>query len=175
MIHENSNTSREEEKKSGRAGDYRRRIHEFLARTPLGATDRYVMNVLGVTDANLVRPEITRLKANGLVREIGKVKCIITGRVVRLVTATDVPYAAREKMQAGTVTNPSPGELALDILRRLIEQGGVDHEGDFLLSDTWPDNPEGEGPEHPVEPAVITEAITLFESIGEPLKMYRNT
>ena len=84
-----------------------------------------------------------------------------------------IPAEALEETEIPSAeTAPPPedfGAQALDILRRLIAKGCVDDEGDFLLGDTWPD--EG----CPKEPAVITEAIELFERMGAPLKVYRNT
>jgi len=58
------------------------------------------------------------------------------------------------------------GFTALELLRRLLEQGCVDHEGDFLLGDPWPDQDGEEAT--PTEPAVITEARALFEKLGKP-------
>ena len=62
------------------------------------------------------------------------------------------------------------GFTALDILRRLLEQGCVDHEGDFLLGDPWPDQDE----DKPAEPAVITAARNLFKKLGKPLNLAYN-
>lgn len=48
-------------------------------------------------------------------------------------------------------------KAAYDILRQILEKGHVDHEGDFLLGDVWPDSG------HPVEPTLITRALELYE------------
>lgn len=50
------------------------------------------MEALGVKDANLVRPEITRMKNEGLLRETTKTACPVTGRQVRRVSPTGKPY-----------------------------------------------------------------------------------
>lgn len=50
-----------------------------------GYTDREVMNVLGYTEPNQVRPRITELIQLGILKEVGAVKCEITGKKVRKV------------------------------------------------------------------------------------------
>jgi hypothetical protein len=47
-------------------------------------TDRQVAVFLAAADMNFVRPTITRLKDDGALREVGRVKCETTGRTVRL-------------------------------------------------------------------------------------------
>lgn len=56
---------------------YRRATH------PL--TDRDVKDALGFSDMNAVRPRITELVESGLLRECGRVKDSITGKMVRVV------------------------------------------------------------------------------------------
>ena len=167
--HDTSTTSRAEEKKIGRSQDYRLRIHALLKETNAGWTDRQIMVELNVTDANLVRPEITRLKQQGLLREVGKTRCSVTGRQVRVVAVTDKPYEGR---LTDLQTEPARANSeARKILKRLIEQGTIDDEGDFLLGDVWPDT--GAEQVYPEEPAIIAEAIALFAKLGEPLKIKR--
>ncbi len=84
-IHDNSRQSYKENEKSGRGETYRQKIIELLTETGEELTDRQIMNVLNVTDVNNIRPEITRLKQKGVLRESGKVKCLITGKTVRTV------------------------------------------------------------------------------------------
>ena len=84
MVHENSTKSYEEHKAKGKSVAYRKKIMDALALAePL--TDRQLMNLLHVTDPNLVRPEVTRLKQAGAIVECGKVKCPETGKTVRTV------------------------------------------------------------------------------------------
>jgi hypothetical protein len=52
------------------------------------ATDRQVMQGLGFTDGNAVKPRISELIQIGLLVEVGATRCHITGKTVRLV---DVP------------------------------------------------------------------------------------
>ena len=104
MTHKNSDESRDLEKKSGRSNRYRTRIHEHLSNLPpgKGLTDRDLMEVLGVTDPNLVRPEVTRLKQQGMISEIGKVICKRTNRSVRVVTAISRPLPPRDQLKKET-------------------------------------------------------------------------
>ncbi len=60
-------------------------------------TDREIMQTLQEIDPNNVRPEITRLKQDGLLIEVGKNKCSFTGKTVRLVTVTGTPYFNRHE------------------------------------------------------------------------------
>lgn len=46
-------------------------------------------------DFNLVRPEITRLIKDGLIKEVGKTRCNWTGKTVRHCTSTGKEYFAR--------------------------------------------------------------------------------
>jgi len=48
-------------------------------------TDRQVCTALGAVDMNYARPYITTLRDEGRVKEVGKVKCETTGKMVRLV------------------------------------------------------------------------------------------
>lgn len=50
-------------------------------------TDRQVMEAMGFTDPNAVRPRITELKDRFWVIEVGRVKDPITGKTVRQVRA----------------------------------------------------------------------------------------
>ena len=48
-------------------------------------TDRQVKTILGFDDMNQVRPRITELIQLGLLEEVGKTKCPITCKMVRVV------------------------------------------------------------------------------------------
>lgn len=113
-IHENSTASREREKETGRSEGYRRRVFDLLSRgRPM--TAREVMAHLGVDDANLVRPEITRLKADGLAHEVGKVVCNYSGRLVALFQATGKAYHDRVRV---TDSMRPPGTTAMATIMR---------------------------------------------------------
>ena len=84
-IHENSIVSYSQEKQSGRVETFQRRILVFLESATKPLTDRQIWTALGIWDVNNVRPHITKLKHLGLVKEVGKTKCLITGKTVRLV------------------------------------------------------------------------------------------
>jgi len=81
-VHANSISSWNEEKKNGppRMAIIYRNIVDHGP-----ATDRQIMVRLGFHDMNQVRPSITRLIDEGLLREDGNEKCNITGRKVRRV------------------------------------------------------------------------------------------
>lgn len=52
----------------------------------LWLTDRQVMNKLGLTDMNAVRPRLSELIKAGILIECGKTKDETTGKTVRLCT-----------------------------------------------------------------------------------------
>ena len=56
-----------------------------LLRGGLVWTDRQVTAALGFDERNAVQPRITELIKAGLVAEVGKTKCNITGKRVRVV------------------------------------------------------------------------------------------
>lgn len=62
-----------------------------LATEPL--TDRQVMQRLGFSDMNMVRPSITRLVENGYLVELAKVRDAETARLVRACTTTSLSWA----------------------------------------------------------------------------------
>lgn len=127
-LHDNSCDSRQIEKASGRSTHYRqlvyRTIQRFAVVYPEGLTDREVMYELGVIDPNLIRPEITRLKAAGMLRETGKTRCAITGRQVRRVTVTERPYASGEKLQSKPAAWRPDAILSavLDVLNQALDK-----------------------------------------------------
>jgi len=88
-IHSNSRKSYHENEDSGKGQTYRNRIQKLLEDTRECMTDRQIMDILNVVDVNNVRPEITRLKQAGVLREDGKVRCPITGKRVRTVRITE--------------------------------------------------------------------------------------
>jgi hypothetical protein len=86
MIHENSVASHKEHENSGKGPSFRQRIINCLSQYAGKArTDREIMNELGVTDANSIRPSITQLKKKGAIEECGTMMCRWTGKRVRLV------------------------------------------------------------------------------------------
>lgn len=93
MIHENSTLSYDQQKIKGKTEVFRRKVWELLNKGLF--TDREVMTVLNENDVNNIRPEITRLKQDGLVIEKGKIICPITRKRVRISTATENPYFSR--------------------------------------------------------------------------------
>lgn len=84
-IHEHSRLSHAEHEAEGKGNSYRQRIVNLLTISGEEMTDRQIIGMLNVTDVNNVRPEITRLKQKGVLRESGKIKCPITGKTVRTV------------------------------------------------------------------------------------------
>lgn len=82
---------------------YRRATHPI--------TDRDVKDVLGFADMNAVRPRITELIESGALRECGRVKDSVTGKMVRVVTVAntavsgDGPQRGGVHSQAGSPQN----------------------------------------------------------------------
>ena len=84
-IHNNSKKSHQEHEDSGKGATYRMKILRLLRNADGPLTDRQIIDLLDVTDVNNIRPEITRLKQQGIIREVGATKCPVTGKTVRLV------------------------------------------------------------------------------------------
>jgi len=95
-IHENSKESYREEIGKGHSKTFRFRIWKILYLTKLPLTDREIMAFLSESDVNNVRPEITRLKNDGLINEFDKIKCKITGKTVRRVIICSDQYSERK-------------------------------------------------------------------------------
>ena len=70
----------------GRLEDFTKRKREILtALKRYGAlTDRQTMTACGYGDMNAVRPRITELVDQGVVREIGETSCPVTKKRVRI-------------------------------------------------------------------------------------------
>jgi len=88
-IHQNSVESYDEHKSSGKARSFRIKILGVLSRHDTPLTDREIMNILGEVDVNNIRPEITRMKQEGILVECGKITCQHTGKTVRLSTTKE--------------------------------------------------------------------------------------
>jgi hypothetical protein len=91
-----------EQQEKGSTEAWRRRVFdvyasgEFPGHWPVSQyTDREVMELLNCQDPNLCRPEITRLKKDGLLRELSKTRCLKTGKTVRLCEWTGAAYFSR--------------------------------------------------------------------------------
>lgn len=93
-IHENSTASYDEQKAKGKPDAFRKTIYNALKDWGR-MTDREVMVYLKEKDVNNVRPEITRLKQDGLIVEIGKARCKWTGKMVRITEISNLPYFRR--------------------------------------------------------------------------------
>jgi hypothetical protein len=104
MIHENSVKSYEEQKEKGLIESWRRIVFDAYCMKPFNSlTDREVLSKLGNPDVNLVRPEITRLISDGLLKPVGKTICSFTGKTVRHCTWTGKLYFMRGNKKAATV------------------------------------------------------------------------
>lgn len=96
MIHANSMEAfTAEQDKLGRRA---REILDHL-NTNGAKTDREVMNDLGYSEPNAVRPRITELVRKGLARECGKERCPVTNRHVRLVKAVEPETVNPDQME----------------------------------------------------------------------------
>ena len=81
MIHENSLLSYIEEKEKGRIGKRQEQVLDYL-KSVKSATAREIMEGLGYTDPNKVRPRINELKEYNYIIEIGKIKDKVTNKSV---------------------------------------------------------------------------------------------
>jgi SOS-response transcriptional repressor LexA len=95
-IHQNSRESYKDFR-GAKQNSYRARIWNMYHDAGRPLTDREIMQTLQETDPNNVRPEITRLKQDGLIIEVGKSKCPFTRKTVRLATVTEIPYFNRHE------------------------------------------------------------------------------
>lgn len=111
MIYENSTTSLVEQRQSGRTRHFRRAIFKILKESATALTDREVMELLKESDVNNVRPEITRMKADRLVKETGKTRCSFTGKKVRQSTVTGVEYFDRGQAPKPQFNQQGQGEM----------------------------------------------------------------
>jgi predicted HTH transcriptional regulator len=85
MIHPHSRASNKQVSKEKR----REEILDALARENKPMTDRQIKNCLMLRDMNDVRPRISELIDAYKLKEVGRTKCMETGRTVRLVTLID--------------------------------------------------------------------------------------
>lgn len=96
-IHPNSTLSHRQQKERGQTEHFRRRIWEILRDANRAMTDRELMDVLSEDDVNNVRPEVTRLKQDGLISEVGKTICKWTGKKVRQTVICSTAYRPHQK------------------------------------------------------------------------------
>jgi hypothetical protein len=99
-IHPNSTKSYEEEKLAGHVSSFRKMVFECYARSSSPLSDRDVLKLLDNPDVNNVRPEITRLKHDHLIKEVGRTVCPTTNKTVRICAATGDPYFSRGNKKA---------------------------------------------------------------------------
>ncbi len=95
-IHDNSVKSYAEQSQSGSTEGFRKSVFRLISESKEPMTDRRLMSALKESDCNNVRPEVTRLKDDGLIVEAGKVKCTTTGKTVRCTKATGLDYFPRK-------------------------------------------------------------------------------
>ena len=95
-IHPNSRESYDEHVESGQQKTWRRRIYDFVD-VSIPMTACQIWKHFGEPDINNIRPEITRLKQDGLFEEVSKVRCEYTGRNVSRVKTTDKAYFDRKQ------------------------------------------------------------------------------
>lgn len=94
--HPNSARSLNEQIASGKTSTFRRAIHALLKASGGAMTDRQIMEALHEPDVNNIRPEITRLKQDGLIEELAdKVVCEVTRKRVRSCRVTLEDYFDR--------------------------------------------------------------------------------
>lgn len=94
-LHENSDDSYSQQRKTGRTEHFRKVIFELLSSVRQPMTDREIMEALNEPDVNNIRPEITRLKQDELVAEVDKVNCRRTGKKVRRTVINSTVYFPR--------------------------------------------------------------------------------
>ena len=83
-IHPNSQAAYHEEKDAGHFNQREMMILAALRRVG-SATDRALMELLGFTEPNQVRPRVNHLLEMGAILHDGDTRCPVTGKTVRLV------------------------------------------------------------------------------------------
>ena len=116
MIHRNSKESYAAQKGSGRTKHFRRRVWETI-RDAGPVTDRQILTTLLEPDVNNIRPEITRLKQDGLIVEIDRVKCPQTKKTVRRTFITGAPYTDKRRPKDKRVNGCECANLRAEIGR----------------------------------------------------------
>ena len=99
MLHQNSKDSYQEHVETGRRDTWRKRVYDFIEECEEGATDREVMEGLNTMEVNNIRPEITRMKQDGLIVELGKTRCKVTKKAVRVVMASGMAYFDKQSLK----------------------------------------------------------------------------
>jgi len=96
-IHENSTLSYKEHQEEGKQESWRRKVWDVFNEWGVPLCDSEVHEALGFPDINDIRPEITRMKQEGLLVEgKEKVKSPYTNKRVRVCVTSGLPY--REKI-----------------------------------------------------------------------------
>ena len=98
-IHSNSIDSFREHVRSLKLETWRHKIYYYLKDCINAKTDREIWLHFDKPDFNDIRPEITRLKQDGLLKEVGKKKCSFTNKTVRLVRSAGIEYEPYSKKQ----------------------------------------------------------------------------
>lgn len=92
MIHNNSyNAYTEEQPKLNKRAVS---ILEYMRDVRASLTDRQIQTGMGYAERNMVQPRISELIKMGCLFEVGKVKCSLTNKSVRLVSAKPGLYNA---------------------------------------------------------------------------------
>lgn len=99
MLNENTVQAYEDQKEKGSTDCWRIKTYQIIrthtihkASGTMGITAREVIEALHCHDVNLVRPEITRLIKDRIVRICGKTKCKFTGKSVYVLEWTGAAY-----------------------------------------------------------------------------------
>lgn len=88
MVHENSKKAFKEikperlKRKDVILDIYKNNVNKAL-------TDRQILSIFGGYDINNVQPRITELISDGVILEVGKTQCSITGKTVRKTMLVD--------------------------------------------------------------------------------------
>ena len=89
-IHDNSTQAHHAHESQGKGEGYRTRIMGLLTRTGLAMTTRQIADTLHAPDFNNIRPEVTRLKDLGLLKEAGRIICPKSGHRVMTVCIVEI-------------------------------------------------------------------------------------
>jgi hypothetical protein len=84
-IHDNSKEAHHAHESTGKGEGYRTRIIKLLTNNRVPMTTRQIADTLHAQDFNNIRPEVTRLKDLGLLKEAGRIICPKSGHRVMTV------------------------------------------------------------------------------------------
>jgi len=103
-------------------------VYAIICRSSLPLTDREIARELGYFDPNKVRPRRNELVKAGLVEEVGKRICTVSGKLSLTWAATGLKQIIRVEGPSMTLEHYLPKDEWMD-LNRLLKGRGYTYQG----------------------------------------------